>query len=75
MATTHCSFFETLQIKREDIIDKCRECDKNRSIHNFRDVCIVSNRLSYIDSKLSEMEILAQPLSLPFRIENLSPSN
>jgi hypothetical protein len=28
----------------------------------LRDVCIVSNRLTYIDSKLSEMEILAQPL-------------
>jgi hypothetical protein len=29
-----------------------------------RDVCIVSNRLTCIDAKLSEMEILAQPLSL-----------
>jgi hypothetical protein len=28
----------------------------------IRDVCIVSNRLTYIDSKLSEMEILAQTL-------------
>jgi hypothetical protein len=37
----------------------------------LRDVCIVSNRLTGIDSKLSEMEILAQPLSLPFIIENL----
>jgi hypothetical protein len=34
VATTHCSFLR-LQIKREDIIDKCRECDKDRSIHNF----------------------------------------
>jgi hypothetical protein len=71
VATTYCSFLR-LQIKREDIIDKCRECDKDRSIHNLRDVCIVSNRLTCIDSKLSEMEILAQPLSLPFIIENLS---
>jgi hypothetical protein len=38
-----------------------------------RDVCIVSNRLTCIDAKLSEMEILAQPLSLPFIIENLIP--
>jgi hypothetical protein len=45
VGTTHCYSFLRLQIKREDIIDKCRECDKNRSIHNFRDVCIVSNRL------------------------------
>jgi hypothetical protein len=37
-----------------------------------RDVCIVSNRLTCIDAKLSEMEILAQPLSLPFIIENLN---
>jgi hypothetical protein len=37
----------------------------------LRDVCIVSNRLTCIDAKLSEMEILAQPLSLPFIIENL----
>jgi hypothetical protein len=73
VATTHCSFLR-LQIKREDIIDKCRECDKDRSIIVYtilRDVCIVSNRLTCIDSKLSEMEILAQPLSLPFIIENL----
>jgi hypothetical protein len=34
VATTHCSFLRP-QIKREDIIDKCRECDKDRSIHNF----------------------------------------
>jgi hypothetical protein len=34
VAITHCSFLR-LQIKREDIIDKCRECDKDRSIHNF----------------------------------------
>jgi hypothetical protein len=37
-----------------------------------RDVCIVSNRLTCIDAKLSEMEILAQPLLLPFIIENLT---
>jgi hypothetical protein len=35
VATTHCSFLR-LQIKREDIIDKCRECDKDRIIHNFK---------------------------------------
>jgi hypothetical protein len=35
VATTHCSFLR-LQIKREDIIDKCRECDKDRSIYNFK---------------------------------------
>jgi hypothetical protein len=29
VATTHCSFLR-LQIKREDIIDKCHECDKDR---------------------------------------------
>jgi hypothetical protein len=34
VATTHCSFLR-LQIKREDIIDKCPECDKDRNIHNF----------------------------------------
>jgi hypothetical protein len=28
----------------------------------LRAFCIVSNRLTYMDSKLSEMEILAQPL-------------
>jgi hypothetical protein len=39
----------------------------------LRDVCIVSNRKTCIDFKLSEMEILAQPLSLPFIIENLIP--
>jgi hypothetical protein len=36
----------------------------------LRDVCIVSNRLTCIDAKLSEMEILAQPLS--FYSGNLS---
>jgi hypothetical protein len=25
-----------LEIKREDIIDKSRECDKDRSIYNFK---------------------------------------
>jgi hypothetical protein len=35
VATTHFSFLR-LQIKREDIIDKCRECDKDSSIHNFK---------------------------------------
>jgi hypothetical protein len=35
VATTHCSFLR-LQIKREDIIDKCRECNKDRSIHHFK---------------------------------------
>jgi hypothetical protein len=25
-----------LEIKREDVIDKPRECDKDRSIHNFK---------------------------------------
>jgi hypothetical protein len=35
----------------------------------------MSNRLTCIDSKLSEMEILAQPLSLPFIMENLIYNN
>jgi hypothetical protein len=29
VTTTHCSFLR-LQSKRDDIIDKCRECDKDR---------------------------------------------
>jgi hypothetical protein len=29
-------FILSLQIKREDIIDKYSECDKDRSIHNFK---------------------------------------
>jgi hypothetical protein len=76
LATTHCSFLR-LQIKREDIIDKCRECDKDRSIHNFTGCLYRVKQINLhsvvccIDSKLSEMEILAQPLSLRFIIENL----
>jgi hypothetical protein len=42
-----------------DIIDKCRECDKDRSIHNFKG-CLY--RVKQINLHLSEMEILAQPL-------------
>jgi hypothetical protein len=45
--------------KREDIIDKCRECDKDRCIHNFKG-CLY--RVKQINLHLSEMEILAQPL-------------
>jgi hypothetical protein len=55
---THCSFL-SLQIKREDIIDKCRECDKDRGTHNFEG-CLY--RVKQINLHLSEMEILAQPL-------------
>jgi hypothetical protein len=44
---------------REDIIDKCRECDKHRSIHNFKG-CLY--RVKQINLHLSEMEILAQML-------------
>jgi hypothetical protein len=39
------------------MIDKCRECDKDRSIHNFKRC-----RVKQINLHLSEMEILAQPL-------------
>jgi hypothetical protein len=72
VATTHCSFLR-LQIKREGIIDKCRECDKDRSIQNFTGCLYRVQQIATtcIDSKLSEMEILAQPLSLTFIIENL----
>jgi hypothetical protein len=34
VATTHCSFLRR-QIKRGHI-DKCRECDKDSVIHNFK---------------------------------------
>jgi hypothetical protein len=51
--------FLSLQIKREDIIDKCRECDKDRSIHNFKGYLYC---VKQINLHLSEMEILAQPL-------------
>jgi hypothetical protein len=80
VATTHCSFLR-LQIKREDILTNAVSVTKTELYTILRDVCIVSrdvcivsNRLTCntcIDSKLSEMEILAQPLSLPFIIENL----
>jgi uncharacterized protein with PQ loop repeat len=77
VATTHCSFLR-LQIKREDISTNAVSVTKTEVYRILRDVCIVSrdvcivaNRLTCIDSKLSEMEILAQPLSLPFIIENL----
>jgi hypothetical protein len=70
VAITHCSFLR-LQIKREDISTNAVSVTKTEVYTILRDVCIVSNRLTCIDSKLSEMEILAQPLSLPFIIENL----
>jgi hypothetical protein len=77
VATTHCSFLR-LQIKREDISTNAVSVIKTEVYRILRDVCIVSrdvcivlNRLTCIDSKLSEMEILAQPLSLPFIIGNL----
>jgi hypothetical protein len=68
---THCSFL-SLQIKREDIIDKCHECDKDRSIHNFKG-CLY--RVEQIN--LHEMEILAQPLCetlLPFDLTMFTPT-
>jgi hypothetical protein len=78
VATTHCSFLR-FQIKREDISTNAVSVTNTEVYRILRDVCIVSrdvctvsNRLTCIDSKLSEMEILAQPLSLPFIIENLS---
>jgi hypothetical protein len=78
VATTHCSFLRR-QIKREDILTNAVSVTKTELYTILRDVCIVSrdvcivsNRLTCIDAKLSEMEILAQPLSLPFIIENLS---
>jgi hypothetical protein len=52
-------FIFKLPNQREDIIDKCRECDKDRSIHNFKG-CLY--RVKQINLHLSEMEILAQPL-------------
>jgi hypothetical protein len=79
VATTHYSFLRR-QIKREDISTNAVSVTKTELYTILRDVCIVSrdvcivsNRLTCIDAKLSEMEILAQPLSLPFIIENLSP--
>jgi hypothetical protein len=78
VATTHYSFLRR-QIKREDISTNAVSVTKTELYTILRDVCIVSrdvcivsNRLTCIDAKLSEMEILAQPLSLPFIIENLS---
>jgi hypothetical protein len=71
VATTHCSFLR-LQIKRDDIIDKCRECDKDRNIHNFMGCLYRVKQINLHRLQISEMEILAQPLSLPFIIENLS---
>jgi hypothetical protein len=71
VATTHCSFLR-LQIKRENISTNAVSVTKTELYTILWDVCIVSNRLTCIDSKLSEMEILAQPLSLPFIIENLN---
>jgi hypothetical protein len=77
VATTHYSFLRR-QIKREDISTNAVSVTKTELYTILRDVCIVSrdvcivsNRLTCIDGKLSEMEILAQPLSLPFIIENL----
>jgi hypothetical protein len=77
VATTHCSFLRR-QIKREDISTNAVSVTKTELYTILRDVCIVlrdvcivSNRLTCIDAKLSEMETLAQPLSLPFIIENL----
>jgi hypothetical protein len=70
VATTHCSFLR-LQIKREDITTNAVSVTNTEVYRILRDVCHVSNRLTCIGSKLSEMEILAQPLSLPFIIENL----
>jgi hypothetical protein len=76
VATTHCLFLRR-QIKREDISTNAVSVTKTELYTILRDVCIVSrdvcimsNRLICIDAKLSEMEILAQPLSLSFIIEN-----
>jgi hypothetical protein len=78
VATTHCSFLRR-QIKREDTSTNAVSVTKTELYTILRDVCIVSrdvcivsNRLTCIDAKLSETEILAQPLSLPFLIENLN---
>jgi hypothetical protein len=75
VATTHCSFLRR-QIKREDISTNAVSVTKTELYTILRDVCIVSRDVcigSGIDAKLSEMEILEQPLSLPFIIENLIP--
>jgi hypothetical protein len=69
VATTHYSFLRR-QIKREDISTNAVSVTKTELYTILRDVCIVSNRLTCIDAKLSEMEILAQPLS--FYSGNLS---
>jgi hypothetical protein len=80
VATTHS--FLRRQIKREDISTNAVSVTKTELYTILRDVCIVSrdvcivsNRLICIDAKLSEMEILAQPLSLPFIIENLTEND
>jgi hypothetical protein len=75
VATTHCSFLRR-QIKREDISTNAVSVTKTELYTILRDVCIVSRDVyivSNIDAKLSEMEILAQPLSLPFIIEIREP--
>jgi hypothetical protein len=35
-----------LEIKREDIIDKSRECDKDRSTQLYGDFCMVSKQIN-----------------------------
>jgi hypothetical protein len=75
VATTHCLFFR-LQIKREDIIDKCRECDKDRRPQFYKYFCglkfYVSNTLTYHCAKLSDMEIFVATVVVAlFIIENL----
>jgi hypothetical protein len=75
VATTHCSFLRR-QIKREDISTNAVSVTTTELYTILRDVCIVSRDVyivSNIDAKLSEMEILAQPLSLPFIIEIREP--
>jgi hypothetical protein len=52
VATTHCSFLRR-QIKREDISTNAMSVTKTELYTILRDVCIVSNRLTCIDAKLS----------------------
>jgi hypothetical protein len=54
--------FQASKLKEKTLWINAVSVTKTEVYTILRDVCIVSNRLTYIDSKLSEMEILAQPL-------------
>jgi hypothetical protein len=57
--------------EREDIIDKCRECDKDRSIHNFTG-CLY--RVEQINLHIIvEGEKTGDGISYASHVKNLNP--